>query len=90
MEPSFGYTGWNQQFRDLPYKHFRTGLWYTKGSQRGEGPLRGACFSVGVPWSALLGIFLSHSGGMNAEDFPWPGRYSALRTRTRLMENHKD
>lgn len=44
--------GWNQQLRDLPYKHFGTGLWYTKGSQCGEGPYVGPASlleSLGVP-----------------------------------------
>lgn len=42
------------------------------------------------PSSALWGIFLSHSGGMSAEDFLGPGCYLALSARPRLMENHKD
>lgn len=61
-------TGWSQQFRDLPYKPFRTGLWHTEGARVGRA-LAWGCFSVGGPWSALLGVFLSHSGGTNAEDF---------------------
>lgn len=59
-------TGWNQQFRDLPYKStLKTGLWCAEGSRCGEGSPRGAPFSAGVSWSALVGILLSHSGGMD-------------------------
>lgn len=59
-------TGWNQQFRDLPYKHLN---WFVvhKGELVGEKPAQRAPF-VGISWSAFLGAFLSHSGGMDAED----------------------
>lgn len=30
-------TSWNQQFRDLPYKPFRIGLWHTEGASVGRG-----------------------------------------------------
>lgn len=36
MEPTFGH-GWNQQFRDLPYKPFRPGLRCTEGASVGKG-----------------------------------------------------
>ena len=60
------------------------------------GPVQGrawrvACFPFGGPQSALSGgLFLSHSGGMDAEDFLGPGRYLALSAWTWLLENHED
>lgn len=39
----------------------------TQGELVGEKPVHRAPF-VGVSWSALLGVFLSYSGGMDAED----------------------
>lgn len=45
-------TSRNQQFGDLPYKPFRTGLWYTEGASVGKGPdveLASLLEAVGVP-----------------------------------------
>lgn len=46
-----------------------TSNWFVvhKGELVGEKPVQRAPF-VGISWSALLGAFLSYSGGMNAED----------------------
>lgn len=52
MEPSLGH-GWNQQFRDLPYKPFRTGSRYTEGASLGKGldpGLAPPLEALGVPW----------------------------------------
>lgn len=57
MEPTSGH-GWNQQFRDLPYKPFRTGLRCTEGAGVGKGLDAGLApllEALGVPsWVRLF------------------------------------
>lgn len=46
-------TGWNQQFKDLPYKPFKTGLRHTEGASVGKGldvGLASLLEALGVPW----------------------------------------
>lgn len=45
-------TGWHQQFKDLPYKPFGTGLWHIEGASVGKGldkDLASLLEALGVP-----------------------------------------